>query len=53
MGIPATHLLRADPIERATLLAAAVHARDFHAERDRALAQAVIYELAEALKRGK
>jgi hypothetical protein len=53
LGIDPAGLLRADPVERPLLIAALAHAAHWQADRDRALARQVVYELAQALKRGR
>lgn len=46
-------ILRADPVERATLLAAVKEAHEYVTERDNRLARKIISELGEAMKRGR
>lgn len=53
LGIDPSRVLRADRHELAVLAAAFDHAAAFARERDDALARRVIFELGEALKRGK
>ena len=53
LGVAPGAVLRADPVERPLLLDAMEHAARLHADRDKALARAIISELAQALKRGR
>lgn len=53
LGMDPSRLLRADPYELETLVAAAQYAHEYHEQRDRALARLVVRELADALKRGR
>lgn len=46
-------MLRADPTELETLVAAAKYAHEYTQQRDLALARLVVRELADALKRGR
>lgn len=52
LGFDPSRFLRADPVERPILEAALEHAARYHRQRDEALAQRVVAELATAVKRG-
>jgi hypothetical protein len=52
LGIPPHRLLRADPVELALTNEIARHAARYAADRDAALANRIIAELAHAMKRG-
>jgi hypothetical protein len=51
LGIDPTRALRADPVELETLVLVAQQAADYQAQRDRALARAIVAEFAASLKR--
>lgn len=53
LGIAPDALLRADAVELALLARIASEAARYSRERDEALANRIIHELAEAVKRGK
>lgn len=53
LGVDPSRVLRADATELAVLVAVTERAATFARQRDDALARRMVYELAEALKRGK